>query len=178
MSVAARPAAGLALAAALLACSLVTAAPARAAACAGADATGGPASARAAAVVCLTGQARARAHRNALRGAAALRRSAALKVDSIERCGTFTHTPCGNKMQSAMSRTGYARGCYSVGENLAWVSVGVTPRQVVKAWLASPEHRANLLDVHFRDTGVASRVVTLADAGRVELWVQHFGTRC
>jgi len=49
MSVAARPAAGLALAAALLACSLVTAAPARAAACPGADATGGPASARAAA---------------------------------------------------------------------------------------------------------------------------------
>ena len=156
MSVAARPAAGLALAAALLACSLVTAAPARAAACPGADATGGPASARAAAVVCLTGQARARAHRTALRGAVALKRS----------------------MQSAMSRTGYARGCYAVGENLAWVSVGVTPRQVVKAWLASPEHRANLLDVHFRDTGVASRVVTLADAGRVELWVQHFGTRC
>ena len=78
-------------------------------------------------MVCLTGQARARAHRNALRGAAALKRSAALKVDSIERCGTFTHTPCGNKMSAAMSRTGYARGCYSVGENLAWVSVGVTP---------------------------------------------------
>ena len=97
MSVAVRPAAGLALAAVLLACSLVTAAPARAAACPGADATGGPASARAAAVVCLTAQARRRAHRAALRGADALRRSAALKVDSIERCGTFTHTPCGNQ---------------------------------------------------------------------------------
>jgi uncharacterized protein YkwD len=178
MSAAVRPVAGLALAAALLACSLATAAPARAAACAGADATGGPAAARTAAVLCLTAQARSRAHRSALRGAAALKRSAALKVDSIERCGTFTHTPCGSKMAAPMSRTGYARGCYTVGENLAWVSVGMTPREVVQAWLSSAEHRANLLDAHFRDTGVASKVVTLADAGTVELWVQHFGTRC
>jgi uncharacterized protein YkwD len=81
-------------------------------------------------------------------------------------------------MTSSMSRTGYARGCFTVGENLAWTSVGMTPRQVVKAWLRSPEHRANLLDARFRDTGVASKVVTLADAGTVELWVQHFGTRC
>jgi hypothetical protein len=29
-----------------------------------------------------------------------------------------------------------------------------------------------------RDTGVAGRVATLADAGTVELWVQHFGARC
>src|SRR4051794_27268272 len=175
MSAAVRPVAGLALAAALLACCLATAAPARAAACAGADATGGPAKARTAAVVCLTAEARSRAHRSALRGATALKRSAALKIDSIERCGTFTHTPCGNKMSAPMSRTGYARGCFTVGENLAWVSVGMTPRQVVQAWLDSPEHRANLLDTHFRDTGVASRVITLADAGTVELWVQHFG---
>ena len=55
----------------------------------------------------------------------------------------------------------------------------MTPRQVVKAWLASPAHRANLLDRRFRDTGVAARVVTLARApGRSELWVQHFGDRC
>jgi uncharacterized protein YkwD len=178
MSAAVRPAAGLALAAALLLCSLATAAPARAADCAGADATGGPASARTAAVLCLTAQARTRAHRTALRMAAALKRSAALKVDSIERCGTFTHTPCGTKMWAPMTRTGYARGCYSVGENLAWADPGMTPRQIVQAWLDSPEHRANLLDARFRDTGVASRVVTLADTGQVELWVQHFGSRC
>jgi uncharacterized protein YkwD len=176
MSAAVRPAACFVLAAALLLSSLAT--PAHASGCGNADATGGPASARTAAVMCLTAQARSRAHRTALRGAAALKRSAALKVDSIEHCGTFSHTPCGSKMWSTMSQTGYARGCYSVGENLAWVSVGMTPRQVVQAWLESPEHRANLLDSHFRDTGVASRVVTLADAGQVELWVQHFGSRC
>jgi uncharacterized protein YkwD len=178
MSSAVRPAAGFALASALLACTLFTAAPARASSCPGADATGGPARERAAAVFCLTAQARKRAHRTALRGADALRRSAALKVDSIERCGTFSHTPCGTRMSAPMSRTGYARGCFSVGENLAWVDVGMTPRQVVSGWLRSPAHRANLLDARFRDTGVASRVVRLADAGRVELWVQHFGAHC
>ena len=78
----------------------------------------------------------------------------------------------------AMRRAGYARGCYTVGENLAWVSVGMTPRQVLKTWLASAEHRANLLSSRFRDTGVASRMATLAGAGRAELWVQHFGARC
>ena len=54
----------------------------------------------------------------------------------------------------------------------------MTPRQVVEAWLASPAHRANLLDRRFRDTGVASRVVTLGESGQAELWVQHFGDRC
>ncbi len=171
-----RPVAGFALATALLLCSFAT--PSHAASCPGADASGGTPQERTAAVFCVASQARARAHRSALRGAASLQRSAALKVDAIERCNAFTHTPCGTPMARAMQRTGYARGCYSVGENLAWVTPGVTPREVVKAWLASPAHRANLLDRRFRDTGVAGRVVTLAEAGRVELWVQHFGDRC
>ena len=51
-------------------------------------------------------------------------------------------------------------GCYSVGENLAWADPGSTPRQIVQAWLDSPDHRANLLDSRFRDTGVANRVVS------------------
>jgi uncharacterized protein YkwD len=173
-----RTVAGSVLAAALLLCSSALPSPASAASCAGADASGGTPQERAAAVSCLASQARARAHRSALRGAASLQRSAALKVDAIERCNAFSHTPCGSPMARAMQRTGYARGCYSVGENLAWVSPGVTPRQVVRAWLASPAHRANLLDRRFRDTGVAGRVVSLAEAGRVELWVQHFGDRC
>jgi uncharacterized protein YkwD len=177
MSAAVRPAAGLALAAALLLCSFATPSVARAASCPGADATGGTAEGRTAAVMCLASKARARAHRSALRGALTLKRSAALKIAAIDRCDAFSHTPCGSPMARAMQRTGYARGCYSVGENLAWVTAGVTPREVVKAWLASPEHRANLLDRRFRHTGVAARVVTLGSE-RAELWVQHFGDRC
>jgi uncharacterized protein YkwD len=178
MTAASRAAAGLVLAAALLLCSFATAAPAHASACRGADNRGGSPSTRNAAVRCLVTRARAQAGRRALRGDASLARSAAAKAASIDRCRSFTHTPCGRAMSLPMRKSGYARGCYTVGENLAWVPLGATPREVVRAWLDSPAHRANLLSPRYRDTGVARRVATLDGAGRVELWVQHFGKRC
>jgi uncharacterized protein YkwD len=179
MTAASRAAAGLALSAALLLLlSVALAAPAQAASCRGADAGGGSAATRAAAMRCLVSQTRVAAGRRALRGVAALERSAAAKATSIRRCRSFTHTPCGRPMSTPMRQTGYARGCYSVGENLAWVTRGATPRQVLRSWLASPGHRANLLNARFRDTGVARSIVSLPGAGRVEVWVQHFGKRC
>ncbi len=175
MTTAARPAvAGLVLSALLI---LLFAAPSYAA-CAGADATGGTAAARAGAMRCLVAETRAAAGRPALRSAAALTRSAATKAATLGRCRDFSHTPCGQPMTVPMRRAGYARGCFSVGENLAWVSRGSTPRDALRGWLDSPPHRATLLDAHYRDTGVARRMVTLAGAGRVEVWVQHFGRRC
>ena len=40
---------------------------------------------------------------------------------------------------------GAASSYFSAGENLLWAQPRVTPRQVVKRWLASPEHRQVLL---------------------------------
>ena len=154
--------AGLALSAVLL---LISATPSFAA-CAGADARGGSASTRAA------------AGRPALRSVGTLSRSAAIKAAALGRCGTFSHTPCGQSMTAPMRKVGYARRCFSVGENLAWTSRGATPREVLQSWLDSPPHRETLLDARYRDTGVARRVVTLDGTGRVEVWVQHFGRRC
>jgi uncharacterized protein YkwD len=162
---------------ALLAATLLFAAPAHAASCRGADDRGGTNAERTSALRCLAAQARAKAGRPRLRAVKALRRSASVKAATIERCRSFSHTPCGRPMAQAMTRTGYARGCFTVGENLAWVTLGSTPRQVLRAWMQSPGHRANLLDTRFRHTGVARRVMTLPE-GRVEVWVQHFGTRC
>jgi len=63
------------------------------------------------------------------------------------------------------------------GENLAWGSGDASAaRAIVAAWLASPEHRANLLRPSFRRTGVGdllgpfqghghARVVTADFAG-------------
>jgi uncharacterized protein YkwD len=166
------------LAAVLLLCSFAYAAPAHASACRGADDRAGSAASRSAALRCLVSRARATAGRTVLRREASLTRSAAAKAASIDRCGRFTHTPCGRAMALPMRKSGYARGCYTVGENLAWVTLGATPREVLRAWLDSPAHRANLLSARFRDTGVARRVISLRGAGRVELWVQHFGVRC
>jgi uncharacterized protein YkwD len=45
------------------------------------------------------------------------------------------------------------------GENLAWgTGTGSTSRATVVAWLASPEHRANLLQPSFTRIGVGALV--------------------
>ena len=163
------------LAAALI---VVPVSSAQASACPGADTPGGGDHARATAVHCLVAQARTEAGRAPLRQTASLVRSAKIKANRIAGCNEFTHTPCGSPMEASMRSVGYARSCYSVAENLAWVSRGSTPRDVLQAWLSSPDHRATLLSAAYRDTGVARRVASLRGAGRVELWVQHFGKRC
>src|SRR6202011_2886565 len=44
---------------------------------------------------------------------------------------------------------------YEVGENIGWGTLSLaTPRAIVAAWMASPGHRANILDARFRDTAV------------------------
>jgi uncharacterized protein YkwD len=45
---------------------------------------------------------------------------------------------------------------WSVGENLLWSSPGVDGKGALKLWLASPEHRANLMNPHWREIGVAA----------------------
>ena len=44
---------------------------------------------------------------------------------------------------------------WAVGENLAWGSGNLgTPRQIVRAWMNSPGHRANMLNGRFREIGI------------------------
>jgi len=67
------------------------------------------------------------------------------------RTGTFAH----GAFNSRIRGTGvHAR---RVGENLAWGqgSLGVA-RSIVAMWLASPEHRANLLHPGYRIVGVGA----------------------
>jgi len=70
-----------------------------------------------------------------------------------------------------MLRTGsFAHGAFSarirasgvkaprVGENLAWAAGTLSQaRGIVNLWLASPEHRANLLRPGYRTVGVGAR---------------------
>src|SRR4051812_46945758 len=49
-------------------------------------------------------------------------------------------------------RAGYR--AWRASENLAW-GQGLTPKAAVEAWLASPPHRANMLDPRVVATGVA-----------------------
>jgi uncharacterized protein YkwD len=47
-------------------------------------------------------------------------------------------------------------GYWSVGENLFWSSGSTSATAAMKAWMASPEHRANILDPAWRQIGVAA----------------------
>jgi uncharacterized protein YkwD len=47
-------------------------------------------------------------------------------------------------------------GYWSVGENLFWSNGAATPGAGVKAWMASPEHRATILDPRWTQIGVAA----------------------
>lgn len=68
---------------------------------------------------------------------------------------------------------------YIVGENLAWGTLSLsTPETIVKAWIGSPEHLANILEAKYRETGIdVEPEVPRALAEGVEggLYTQEFG---
>jgi uncharacterized protein YkwD len=67
--------------------------------------------------------------------------------------GVFQHGAFGSRMLGFDVRGNLA------GENLAWgTGRFATPRGIVEAWLASPEHRANLLRPTFTRVGIGSLV--------------------
>ena len=52
------------------------------------------------------------------------------------------------------------------GENIAWGSGKLgAPKEIVKAWMNSPPHRANLLTNSFEDVGIGFRAGTPKHSG-------------
>jgi uncharacterized protein YkwD len=94
----------------------------------------------------------------------------------------FEHTAPGG--QTAVARilsSGFVPegSGYSVGENIAY-GTGVlgTPREIVKAWMHSPEHRSNILDSAYRSEGmgvVAAVPSQYADGQAGAIYTQDFG---
>ena len=70
----------------------------------------------------------------------------------------FSHTGRdGSGVLERIQRSGYLpRGtAFVLGENLAWGSGGLaTPASIMRAWMNSPGHRANILNPDFREIGV------------------------
>jgi uncharacterized protein YkwD len=79
----------------------------------------------------------------------------AARYHSREMLGTdvFSHGAFAHRMAA------FAVRGHVAGENLAWGTGGLsTARAIVAAWLASPEHRANLLRPSFTRAGVGDLV--------------------
>ena len=72
--------------------------------------------------------------------------------------GYFSHTsPTAGDFVSRIRRSGYLDGARSWGaaENIAWGTGSYgTPASIVRAWMESPGHRANILNGRFRDIGI------------------------
>jgi uncharacterized protein YkwD len=70
---------------------------------------------------------------------------------------------------------------FSVGENLLWSSPDVTARRAIGMWMASPEHRANLLHAAWREVGFSAVHVASAPGAfgglEVTILTADFGVR-
>jgi uncharacterized protein YkwD len=102
-----------------------------------------------------------------------LDRSAEIKVKDMFAEQYFEHvSPSGVSVSDLANEAGYEY--VTVGENLA-LGDFTTNKELVDAWMASPGHRANILNTKYTEIGVAVGRGTYKGQ-QVWLAVQHFGT--
>jgi uncharacterized protein YkwD len=133
--------------------------------------------AQVAVMACLVGYARSHAGVPPLRESKALDLAGTLKLNAEIRCGAFTHTPCGQPLQSVFDAAGYSVGtASSVAENLALGQGDLaSPQAIMQAWLGSPDHRQILLSTEWTSFGLAfHESATFLGAGGVALWANEF----
>ncbi len=136
-----------------------------------------------AATLCLINRERAAHGERALRGNKRLRRAAQAHSASMAEEDYFEHVgPRGQTPLARMRSVGYissSRVGYEVGENIAWGTLWLaSPRAIVAAWMASPGHRANILDPHYRETGIgvsSHPPASLAHGQPGAIYTQDFG---
>ncbi|HEY0515473.1 MAG TPA: CAP domain-containing protein [Solirubrobacteraceae bacterium] len=135
-----------------------------------------------AATLCLVNRERARHGERALHWNDRLIGAAQAHTTSMAVGGYFAHSGSnGSTPLARMRRSGYIYSShlgFEVGENIGWGSLWLgSPRAVVAAWMASPGHRANILDGRFRDTGigVSPHLGRLAPGQDGGLYTQDFG---
>jgi uncharacterized protein YkwD len=140
-------------------------------ACAGAntDITAAAPSEMRDAVLCLINEQRSAAGLPKLIASDKLDRSAQGWTDSMVDSDEFTH---GSAFMDRISATGF--DWTTVGENIA--TGYETPASVVRAWMHSPGHCANILDPSYREvgTGVSARRIPRASTV-LGTWTQDFG---
>ena len=131
------------------------------------------------AMLCMTNFARAQVGEGSLEDAAALDESARDKAADILACDSFSHYACGREFTYWIRASGYMSSqCWHVGENLAWGTDSYgTVRSIFRAWLRSPEHRANILGA-YSQVGIDLQTGDLSGRPGARVWAQHFGSHC
>jgi uncharacterized protein YkwD len=88
-----------------------------------------------------------------------LKRAGRAHATNMARYGYFSHSwstgvPFETWIRRYWPGPGYTS--WSAGENLFWRSGGATAREIVRAWMTSPPHRANLLGRRWRALGIGA----------------------
>jgi uncharacterized protein YkwD len=136
-----------------------------------------------AATLCLVNQERAGHGLLPLQGNGQLEQAAVGHSDEMVSRDYFAHVaPDGLTPLGRVQATGYIPNQqvgYVVGENIAWGTLQLaTPRAIVAAWVASPEHLANILDSDYRDTAIGvdpAAPPSLAGGAAGAVYTQEFG---
>lgn len=126
---------------------------------------------------CLITQERTKRGLKSLRAQRHLRIAAQRFARTLVRRRMFTHTVPGHPDLGGRLRAAGYRSFRRVGENLAWAAGDhATPRRIVRSWMRSSGHRANMLRRDYRDVGVGIAIGT-PGKGRGITVASEFGRR-
>jgi uncharacterized protein YkwD len=136
-----------------------------------------------AAVLCLINTERAQNGEEPLATDPRLQQAAESHGREMISADYFDHvSPSGLTPVERIRSTGYIPNSevgYVIGENLAWGTLSLsTPQAIVNAWIASPEHLANILESKYRDTGIDVEPevpAQLSEGVAGALYTQEFG---
>jgi uncharacterized protein YkwD len=147
--------------------------------CPGQSQLDAPAAAQIQTMLCMTNFARAKLGQPPLEEDVALATSATEKAADILSCDSFSHFACGREFSYWIRASGYMSSqCWHIGENLAWGAGPLgTVGSIFRAWMRSPEHRANLLG-NYTQIGIDVETGTLEGHRGARVWTQHFGSHC
>jgi uncharacterized protein YkwD len=85
-----------------------------------------------------------------------LTRAATQHTSEMLRDGYFGHDSAnGTSFTTRLSAFTTAGSRWSVAENLLWASGPLDADRAIEVWMASPEHRANILAARWRQVGIA-----------------------
>lgn len=136
------------------------------------------------ATLCLVNDERARFGEPGLIEDSRLSGAAAAHSHDMDARHYFEHvSPGGQTLLMRIRASGFilnANVGYTLGENLAWGTLWLgTPHAIVNAWMASPGHRANILNRSYRYTGIGIDPAlprSMSDGQAGGMYTQDFGT--
>jgi uncharacterized protein YkwD len=136
-----------------------------------------------AATLCLVNRERTSRGERALNADRDLQQAAQAHSQDMAAADYFEHDGRGGSTPlTRMRAAGYIFSShlgYAIGENIAWATLWMaTPKAIVAGWMASPGHRANILDATFRDSGVGVSphpLASLAHGQSGGIYTQDFG---